>query len=131
MSDLGSDFSCITDITPTLKTVEGIECLAEGLLRRLITPRGGLYGDPHYGTDIRNFLNQSGVTAAQVESAIQTECLKDERVAEIAADVTSTGVGTQTITADIRVTAYNGVSFEFTISVGQLTAAILELRKAA
>jgi phage baseplate assembly protein W len=124
MADLGSDFHGYPDIHPTLKQVSGTLCLVQALARRLETPRGGLFYDPDYGTDLRKFVNQSGVTRAQVVSAIQTECLKDQRVASVTATVEF---------ADTDMTIFISVtpdgeseSFSFTLNVGALTVELID-----
>jgi phage baseplate assembly protein W len=124
MSDLGSDFSCFPDMSPTRKVVSGERCLAEHLASRLETPRGGLFYDPNYGTDLRAYVNRSGVTKYQVTSDIQTESLKDERVAKVVPDVTITNT---TITARISVVPEDSTlkPFDFTINVSQLTVELV------
>lgn len=127
MTDLGSDFACYPDMSPTLKVVSGERCLAEHLASRLETPTEGLWYDPNYGTDLRAFVNQSGVSRSRVASVIQTECKKDERVAEVTAEV---NVTSDTITAFISVTPDdpNASPFVFTLNVSQLTVELLNFQ---
>lgn len=124
MADLGSDFFGYPDIHPTLKQVSGNLCLAQALARRLETPRGGLWYDPDYGEDLRKFVNQSGVQAFQVVSAIQSECLKDERVESVEAEVEF---------ADTALTVFISVTpkdqdepFELTLKVSALTIELIQ-----
>ena len=39
--------------------VSGVAALTQALLRRLTTPRGGLFYDPNYGTDIRAWVGET------------------------------------------------------------------------
>lgn len=78
----GTDISCVDDLDPTFGLVAGNTTLAQAILRRLSTPRGGLLDDPDYGYDVRSLLADEGtlrsLTAARV--AIANEVEKDERV---------------------------------------------------
>jgi len=130
MSDLGSDFSCFPDMSPTRKVVSGERCLAEHLASRLETPRGGLFYDPDYGTDLRAYVNRSGVTKYQLTQDIQTECQKDERVDSVTVDVTITNT---TITAFISVQPENPEikPFDLTVAVSSLTVDLINFKLAS
>lgn len=131
MPDLGSDFSCYPDMSPTLKVVSGERCLAEHLASRLETPLGGLFYDPNYGTDLRAFVNQSGVTSYRIASAVESECAKDERVESVTVDVT---IADTAITVFISVdpaTESGLAEFEFTLNVSQLSVELLDFSKVA
>lgn len=91
----GRDVSCVEDIDPTVREVEGEEALAEAWARRLSTPRGSLGSDtnpewaddPDYGLDCQSFLHRK-MTAAEIASIpgqIESELLKDERTREVKA----------------------------------------------
>jgi len=78
----GVDLDCVTDISPQGSLARGIRNLANALLRRLITPRGGLFYDPDYGFDLRDYLS-AGLTDAELQALSATVALeleKDERV---------------------------------------------------
>jgi hypothetical protein len=86
----GTDLSCVTDLAFDYSEVDpfGTQGIAEALLRRYITPRGGLLDDPDYGLDVRAFLNQ-GATPLQLQaypSQMRGEAKKDDRVVD--ADIT-------------------------------------------
>jgi len=88
----GADLSCIDGLTPTMKMVtgDGVEIIKQSLIRRLNSPRGSLYSDQEYGTDLSGYLNKA-MTAAEVtelEGSIQAECRKDDRVESCSATVT-------------------------------------------
>jgi phage baseplate assembly protein W len=75
-----TDISAIPDLA--FKPMTRLENLEEALLRRLITPRGGLFYDPEYGLDVREYLNTalSDADRFELETFIALECEKDERV---------------------------------------------------
>jgi hypothetical protein len=88
----GTDLSCITDVTPNVDEVNPASptAIGEAVLRRLITPRGGVIDDRGYGFDLRGYCNR-GVTNADLRSIgarVRAECKKDDRVSD--ADVTIT-----------------------------------------
>ena len=82
----GTDLSCVTDLAEDLAEVDPTsnQAIAEALIRRLITPRGGLPDDPDYGFDLRGLLNR-GVTLAELRAVTgqaRSEVRKDDRVAD-------------------------------------------------
>jgi phage baseplate assembly protein W len=90
---LGVDLDCLTDITPGLALAAGTDNLMKALARRLITPRGGLFYDPDYGLDLREYLH-AGVTAAQIATlsgSVEAEVEKDPRVQSADASVSFVG----------------------------------------
>ncbi len=123
MSDLGSDFNLLADLDANLSTVSEAECLIQALCRRLQTPRGGLWYDLEYGSDIRQFVNAQNVQAFAVEQTVENECLKDERVQTVSATVTRADDGALTISVSVE--AADG-PFEFTLLVSALTVELLD-----
>lgn len=87
MTDFGSDISCTDDLSSNLEVVTGTAVILEALVRRLRTPRGGLFYDLEYGTDVRQYVNSS-TPLFRVAQAVEAECLKDERVEAATATVT-------------------------------------------
>lgn len=79
---LGSDLSCVRDLTAQMAEVSGRRCLAEALARRLITPRGALFYDKNYGYDVTAFLGAdvSPQDVHRIEASVTAEFQKDERV---------------------------------------------------
>jgi phage baseplate assembly protein W len=89
-TNFGSAWSCVSDLTLPSVQVSGNQVVAEAIARRLQTPRGGLIDDPNYGYDLTAWLN-ADVTPAQIasiQSSINAECTKDERVSSAASSVT-------------------------------------------
>lgn len=92
MIDLGTDINTpdAADLDPYFAGVSGWRCLAQGLARRLVTPRGSLLDDPAYGYDLRSRLNDV-ITAAdlsQLAGIVKREFEADERVERADATVT-------------------------------------------
>lgn len=121
--DLGTD---ILDLSPTFTTVSGLANLGQALLNRLQTPRGGLFYDQNYGTDVRAYLNDA-LTAQRVSklaSDVQSECLKDERVQTCTAGVQFVSA---TKTLNITITgSTSGGPFVFVLAVTNLSVSLLE-----
>jgi hypothetical protein len=81
----GLDLSCVTDVTAALDEVDPMSSAAvtQAIIRRLITPRGGVIDDGAYGFDLRGYCNR-GVTQQdlnRVQASVQSEARKDDRVA--------------------------------------------------
>lgn len=129
MADFGTDFSAIDDIDANLSLVSGRTCLMQALLRRLLTPRGGLFYAPNYGTDIMRFVNTS-TDARVIEQAIETELLQDERVDNVQCTVTidepadKSITGGKTFKIDLTLETAEG-PFDLTASIDAITGKIL------
>ena len=122
---LGVDFSCIDDIDPSLTLVDGREGLAQSVARSISTPRGGLFYDSNYGSDVRGRINRP-VDDTITGRLVEAEAIKDERVADVAANVTfveATGDLTISITLEDEAGPFDLVN---TISpTGTITVALL------
>jgi len=72
----------LIDIDAMGAETDGRTVLAQALVRRITTPRGGLIDDSNYGYDVRAFLNDDldAHALAQMGAAIDGEFRKDERV---------------------------------------------------
>ena len=90
---LGSDLAGIGDLSPAMTECAGRVCLAPGLARRLITPRGSLIYDVNYGYDLNQFVNAdvSQADISQIQGYVRQEMIKDQRV--ISANVSAQYVG--------------------------------------
>jgi phage baseplate assembly protein W len=114
---LGTDFGGLLDISPAMTMVSGRKALGQALARRLMTPRGHLFYDPDYGTDIRDYLNDS-FNSYIVNSQIRNELMKDERVSDVAVS-SSFNADSQTLSIQIKVTDNEG-DFNLTLSVSSV-----------
>jgi hypothetical protein len=83
VADFGTDIRSIPDLDPGFGLVSGRAALVEDLLRRLSTPRGGVFFAPDEGYDLRALLNEGldedGIAREQM--AIEAELERDERIA--------------------------------------------------
>ncbi len=124
MADLGSDFHAIEDLNANLTVVTERTCLAQALVRRIISPRGSLFYDEDYGTDVRQFLN-APPRPASVAQAVESECLKDERVVDVTATVEYLEANT-TLQIKLIVEDETEEEFALTVLVDELTVELLE-----
>lgn len=122
MADLGTDISCVSDVTSSLQTVSGRRCLIEAIARRLITPRGGLFYDASYGFDLRQYL--SGITSAPsaIAAGVVEQAEQDERVDQATAEVSFIG---DRLLVKLTISD-NGGPFAFVLSVSSVTVEILK-----
>lgn len=127
-TDYGKDVSCYLngDLDPMFVELEGRQVLAEALMRRLETPRGGLFYDADYGLDLRGYLGEAldAADIVELQAAIGVECLKDERVVAAQARVALT-YSTGEMLVYILVQDGNG-PFELTLSVDKVTVSLLD-----
>jgi hypothetical protein len=125
-SETGQDIACITDVGTSLSLARGPRNVGNALARRLITPRGGLFYDPNYGLDIRNYLN-AGFTPqalAQGQSDVASEVSKDPRVEDPIVTVVS-----DLATASMQITITCELAegpHEFVFGVSLLTVELLK-----
>lgn len=127
MADLGTDLNCYPDLDASGALVSGKTCLAQALARRLTTPRGGLFYDTNYGTDLRLYLNEGLTNEAKsrIKAAIESECVKDERVSSCTAEVTFT-LQAQTLRISISIDTAAG-PFSLVADVSKLTLDLLSV----
>lgn len=121
MSDYGEDFGGVDDIDANLSIVTGLTALTQALARRLSTPRGSLFYDSEYGTDIRQWQDAGAPSDREIEQLVERECLKDERVDRVR--VVSTRVG-ENLTIQIAGAGDAG-PFDFTLFASALTVELL------
>jgi hypothetical protein len=84
--NIGSDFYCVDDLTPSMRVISGRLELAHSVARRLITPAAGLFYDVSYGVDTRSWCGRANVGLA-TDRLVEDEAYKDERVRAAAATV--------------------------------------------
>jgi len=122
----GRDLACVTEISPTLEQTdpESPRGIAEGLARRLITPRGTLPDDAEYGLDLRRYVNR-GTPLAELEDlagAIRQEAGKDDRVDRVSAAVELVDRG---LRVSVRVTPFAIGSKDFAFVLSVTSSAVL------
>lgn len=114
------------DLDPMFGMVSGTKSLGQALVGRLTTPRGGLFYDSDYGTDLRAYLNapMTQQALAKLSGDVQAECLKDERVQSAACSPTwsaASGV----LTLHVNVITGSG-PFKLVIGVTSMTVALMQ-----
>lgn len=121
VTDYGIDLAGVDDLSPGLTVVSGRLGLIQAIARRLITPRGGLFYDPDYGYDVRQFLSGDVRSTSEIASGVSAEAEKDERVAQASASVSFVG---NTLMISLSITDGAG-PFPLVLQVSQVTVAIL------
>ncbi len=121
--DYGNDTECTKDLTFSRTEVTGETMMAQAMLRRLTTPRGTLIESPDYGYDLRQFMKASTPPASVINSNVENEVLKDERVADVTVQTTfneATGV------LEISVVGFGAEGpFDLTIGISDVTVELL------
>lgn len=121
---LASDIGGVTSIDYALSTVTGRQALAEAILRRLITRRGGLFYAPSYGYAVVELIGSS-VSASEIEQRVVEQCLLEEEVEDATCTATFTDVGgSRSVAIDIQVTDAQG-PFALTLTASELTITAL------
>lgn len=116
----GLDVSTFPDLDPAYAVRSDPHIVAEAIARRYITPRGGLFYDPSYGYDVRQFLN-SVITpglASQIAVQCEAEAVKDERVLAATVSVVQGPGQLATLAIHTGLRLATG-PFAFVLTVGQ------------
>jgi hypothetical protein len=116
----------VFDLDPTGAVDTPEHALAMAVARRFVVERGGLFYDPEYGLDLRQYLNK-GMTRGELfrlRFLVQSEAEKDERIISAEADVQFTSA--QTLVVKLECTTALG-PFSLTLSVSSLTVELLSL----
>jgi hypothetical protein len=115
----------VDDLTMPARTASGFRVVAEAIVRRWQTPRGGLIDDPNYGFDLSDFLSDDIDTAGlnRIKNSAKAEALKDERV--IGVDLNLTFIsGVMMVTANVTTAAG---PFKLVVSVSQVSTTLLQV----
>lgn len=119
---LGSDIGGVRATTSSLSIVTGRNALAHAILRRLTTPRGGLFYDPEYGYDVLNAIGATlNGTVGQIEQGVLEQITAEEEVETASVRVTFLAGVLRVV---MRVVDGDG-PFDLTMTVDQLTIAAL------
>jgi phage baseplate assembly protein W len=126
MVDFGSDVGCYPDLDPSFATVTALSVLGQDLARRLETPRGGLFYDSQYGTDVREMVNDSiTLTNSQKrQTEIASEVLKDERVRRVTVTINYSPDASVLIKLMVETAAG---PFTFILNVTAITVSLLKV----
>lgn len=125
-SILGTDISSAPDLY--FVQVTGFINIANAILRRWQTQRGGLFYDPDYGTDLRDFVNSASSAANlyQIGTAAEAEAEKDPRVVACITSVSFDPV-MQGFTINAQITTSAG-PFVLVTSVSNLGVSMLSVQ---
>lgn len=115
------------------RDLTGRAALAASIWRRLTTSRGSLQGGKEelaFGYDIRRLLGAPSANAnpARLATIVESEVAKDERVAAVAAAVTSTRRADARVTVTLRVDivpANETETFALTLDVSDLSVDLI------
>jgi hypothetical protein len=122
---LGTDWAIENDLEERIRLVTGHENLSLAVVRRLSTPRGGLFYDPDYGLDLRLWLSSDfSLSDIQTMAAqIEDEVGKDERIQSVRATI-SYDLGTERM--DVVLDLVDEVGpFQLVLGISEVTVAIL------
>lgn len=126
--DYGTDIHTpdAMDLDPAFSFVSGLPALGEALARRLVTARGSLDGDPNYGHDVRQYLNDDTPDTGAIGAAVSDELAKDERVDAVTASVRfDSAAGVLFITATGFASTVG--PFRLVIAIDAVTVALLDM----
>ncbi len=112
MTQFGLDTSAVTSEPFEDDLIDDQLALIQACIRRLITPRGALWYDPNYGTDLRQFSSDVAPSGL-IESAVISELLKEEAVTRVQAKALRDG---ETLRIQIQINA-SDANLRFTLAL--------------
>jgi hypothetical protein len=123
--DFGTGWSATDSLTMPAILVTGNRVVAEAIVRRWNTPRGGMPDDPAYGYDLTAYLNDDlgPGDLAKIGSQAAAEALKDQRV-------NSATVTVQLLGGELLVTGSLGTAngpFNLVANVSSVTVTLLKV----
>lgn len=126
MTDYGTAWSCVEDLTMPAVLVSGLRVVGEAMARRLQTPRGGLIDDPNYGFALSEYVNDDITPAdlANIKANTLAEAQKDERI--ISATVTVVLASDGLLVTTIKAQTSSG-PFKLVLSSSDVTTQILQV----
>lgn len=125
--NFGQDSSCVSDVGLfDLQITDPVTLVAQRIIRRLTTPRGGLAAigdDPNFGWDIRQLINArlSPSDIQNYQQQIEAECYKEETISAATATISNSSGN---VTISVSLTSASG-PFSLTLPVQNLTAAAI------
>lgn len=132
--NFGLGWSCVTDLTSPSIMVTGFRIVAEAIIRRWSTPRGGLLEDPSYGYDLTDSIGDDIGPAdlARMSQGAAEEAQKDERVRNcyVTMGMLAGEFGTGVLSVQARVETADG-PFILVAAVSQITVTLLQVQATA
>lgn len=120
-ADLGVDWGGVDDIGPGLDEVSGRMALLQCVARSWLDLAGSLFYDRNYGKGLALWLSGAVQSSSALESALEDEARKDERVATCKVAVSYVD---EVLTISGRITDNDG-PFTFTTTIGNLSTTVL------
>lgn len=117
---LGTDIAGSTSLDYALSVVDGNTALAHRILRRLTTPRGGLFYAPDYGYNVADLIG-STVPPGVVEQRVVEQMLAEEEVEDADCEAV---FATGELTLTMRVVVADG-PFALVLTADDLTISAL------
>jgi hypothetical protein len=130
MADYGTDISTITpdgavDLDEYFRVVSGADVVLHAIVKRLVTPYGGLLDEEDYGFDLLGLVNSS-TSQRELNSAvaqIEAQCLQDERVSDATVEMSVVDGACQ---VKILCTLTNDQTFSLVLGVSSVSIDVLE-----
>jgi hypothetical protein len=130
----GQDIWCAGHLV-TGRLDRGPGLVARAIYRRLITARGTLRGgdeEAAYGLDLAEYVGAVGyeTALAALPGLVRAECLKDDRISDVAVSVTQSQDSAGLISLTVQVNAVlvdESETFALTLSVNEVSVQILNL----
>jgi hypothetical protein len=113
--------------------VSGFRIVAEAIIRRWLTPRGGLLEDPSYGYDLTDAIGEDVGPSdlARMSQAAAEEAQKDQRVKAcyVTMGLINTGTSDPVLSVQARVETAQG-PFSLVAAVSSVTVTLLQVNAA-
>ncbi len=121
---LGTALGGVTGLSPTLAFVTGERALLESVVRRWLSPEGGLWYDPEHGGGLMSVINSTDPDGRRIESKLVAQANLDPRVASCTVVVTWQPE-TKTLAVVGRITAETGQTIDLTLTIDAVTGKVL------
>jgi phage baseplate assembly protein W len=123
---LGTCWAGVSDLAMPSVMASGNRVVAEAVVDRWTTPRGGLIDDQNYGYDLTDLISKTLTPAdlAAAQTNARLEAMKDPRVASASVAITSMATGVISVVATL--VAANG-PFQLVLAVSSVTVTILQV----
>lgn len=117
MNELGSDFGGGADLSASLAEQRGRPALADAIMRRLTTERGGLPDYPDYGFDISSLIGTI-IEPSSVAQRVLAQVRAEQEVDRASLDIETSSDNTE-ITLKLKIVSGQG-PWPLTIQVSDL-----------
>lgn len=116
--DLGIDFYCAEDVSRDLRVErDGRAVYAQAMYRRLLLS-SLFYSEGGYGVGVARWLLSTQLTDQQVQDAIRTDLMRDERTQSVSVNVSAA-------TIEVRCTPHASQDFPLTLTIDRVKGALI------